>query len=117
MNIGETTIKKFTITDAARLDPVGIFVEDIEPGKGSITVTCYGRAWTAYWGSMGDRTVQQFMASCGVDYLLGCFGTRLELSVKNQRAEDGYLRRILETVKEAMAATSAWMDAPKERAK
>lgn len=56
-----------------KLDPVTINIENIEDGKGKITVDCYGQSWSAYWGAMGANTnVQQFVASCGADYIIGC---------------------------------------------
>ena len=44
---------KIILTDLDRLDPVTVIAEDIEQGIGEITITCYGKAWTAYWGGMG----------------------------------------------------------------
>ncbi|MCU1145752.1 hypothetical protein [Stenotrophomonas maltophilia] len=53
------------------LDPINVFVQDYELGRGRIVVTCYGQAWCAFWGAMGNRTVMQFVAGCDVDYVAG----------------------------------------------
>ena len=52
-----------------RVDPIWVYVHDCAPGQGMVTVCCYGTAWTAYWGSMGNKTVREFLARCDPDYL------------------------------------------------
>lgn len=51
------------------LDPINVFVQDYDPGRGRIVVTCYGQAWCGFWGAMGDRTVMKFVASCDAKYV------------------------------------------------
>ncbi len=73
MQITKSNLVKMTITGAPGHDPIGIFIEDIEPGKGKIVVETGGDSWTAYWGAMGrDKTVAQFVCSTSADYLIGC---------------------------------------------
>lgn len=69
MNKNESQTTKLNITDIDRLDPITVFVEDIAPGKGIVTITCYGEAWTAYWGSIGDMTIKEFFCSCDEHYI------------------------------------------------
>jgi hypothetical protein len=45
-----------------KLDPITIYFQDETTGRGRMTVTCYGDAWTACWGSMGNCTVREFVA-------------------------------------------------------
>lgn len=52
------------IKDYSGLDPVSVFLEDFESGKGKITIECYGKYWSAYWGAMGERTISEFFSSC-----------------------------------------------------
>lgn len=64
-----------------KLDAIIVYFEDEAPGQGRMTIACYGDAWTAWWGSMGDRTVRQFVAGCDAGYLSGallqmCGGSR-----------------------------------------
>ncbi|MES1987006.1 MAG: hypothetical protein V4440_03080, partial [Pseudomonadota bacterium] len=63
---------KHKITDLFALDPISVIMEDIEPGKGKITIECYGESWTSYWGSMGEgKTIAKFFCSCDEHYLAG----------------------------------------------
>lgn len=71
MKIETTKVTKLTISGIDRLDPVSVILEDIGPHQGEITIKCYGQAWSAYWGSMGDRPIAEFFASCDVHYLAG----------------------------------------------
>lgn len=71
MKIETTKVTKLVISEADRLDPVHVFLEDIGPRQGRITINCYGQSWTAYWGGMGDRTIAQFFQSCDEYYLAG----------------------------------------------
>lgn len=79
------------------LDPVTAFIEDFGNGRGAITLKCYGRAWTAYWGAMGNQRTREFVRSCDAQYLAGCLsrGT-IGLMVKNadMRREEDYVERI-----------------------
>ena len=81
ITIEKMDVLSFTITGAERLDPVRVMIENYEPGKGRITVTCYGQAWTGAWFAMGGDTVQAFIKRVSNDYLIGCLAPRLESSV------------------------------------
>jgi len=85
LKVERSTVTKLVITGAPRLDPITVFLEDFglrdaehkenpnyKTGAGKITITCWGGSWTAYWGGMGPRTVAQFVAGCGWDYVLNC---------------------------------------------
>ncbi len=39
--------------EAIGLDPITVYVEQFRPGAGRMTVQCYARAWTGFWGSHG----------------------------------------------------------------
>ncbi len=74
------------------LDPINVFVQDYELGRGRIVVTCYGQAWCGFWGAMGDRTVMQFVAACDADYVAGnMLSGRHEHVKKHERT---YVERI-----------------------
>ncbi len=73
MKITESKIRKIMIEDilnSHRLDPVSVYLEDFEPRKGKITISCFGVSWTAGWSGMGDRTISQFFCSCDNGYLI-----------------------------------------------
>ncbi|WP_260617586.1 hypothetical protein [Klebsiella pneumoniae] len=81
ITIEKMDVLSFIITGAERLDPVRVMIENYGPGKGRITVTCYGQAWTGAWFAMGGDTVQEFIKRVSNDYLIGCLDPRLESSV------------------------------------
>ncbi|MCU3615930.1 hypothetical protein N8V88_23150, partial [Enterobacter hormaechei subsp. oharae] len=60
MKVEKSDVLAFTISDVERLDPVRVMIENYEPGKGRITITCFDKAWTGAWFAMGGDTVQDF---------------------------------------------------------
>jgi len=78
MKVTTETVQKITIADLDRLDPVALYLEDQGPGKGKVIITCYGSSWTAFWGSMGDRPVAEFIKSCSNSYLIGKLDPQLK---------------------------------------
>lgn len=86
MRITESKVTKLTIDQLEALDPITVFAEDVEPRKGKITVSCYGKSWTAYWGGMGDRSLAEFFCSCNEDYIAGYFDQSLESTVFSNTA-------------------------------
>jgi len=71
MNVVETQTRTIEITGAARLDPIKVFLNDVGPGAGHITITCYGQSWSGYWGGMGDRSLAKFFVACDEHYIAG----------------------------------------------
>lgn len=71
MKIEAATVTQLTISEVPRLDPIRVTLTNYELGKGRITIECYSKAWSAYWGAMSDRTVEQFFMDCTNDYLIG----------------------------------------------
>ncbi|MFU0887888.1 hypothetical protein [Kluyvera sichuanensis] len=74
-------VMAFTVTGAERLDPVRVMIENYEPGKGRITITCYGKAWTGAWFAMGGDSVQKFIKRVSNEYLIGYFDPQLQSTV------------------------------------
>ncbi len=72
MEIEQSTITKLKLTKLENLDPVTVYIDDIEPGKGKITIECYGKSWSTCWGGMSGQTIAEFLASSGVDYVANC---------------------------------------------
>lgn len=81
ITIERMDVLSFTITGAERLDPVRVMIENYEPGKGRITITCFGKAWTGAWFAMGGDTVQEFIKRVSNDYLIGYFDPQLQSTV------------------------------------
>lgn len=84
----------------AGLDPVTVYAEQYRVGASRITVQCYAQAWTAYWGSHGDCPVEQFVATCDAEYVVGNLdwgngGQRTKAAERGQRR---YLTRIVQAI-------------------
>ena len=80
--MNETTpvaVDAVRIVGANGLDPIHVFWVNIEPGCGYVTAICYGAAWTAYFGAMGNSTIQQFFSEADVDYLVIKMGNTPQL--------------------------------------
>lgn len=80
MKIEQTQVTKLVISQVKALDPITVYAEDIAPRKGKITIECYGKSWSAYWGGMGDQTVSQFVTSMNADYIANCLHRGIESS-------------------------------------
>ncbi len=78
MNIQHTTVTKLRITEVEGLDPIDVYLEDLEPSQGKITINCWGNSWTAFWPGMGSRLVHEFFRDCSNGYLIGCLAPHME---------------------------------------
>lgn len=81
MKIQEASVRKIYITELARLDPITVFLEDIAPRHGKVTITCYNQSWTAGWCGMGDRSVTEFILSCSTGYIAGNLDRNLDSQI------------------------------------
>lgn len=107
MKLEKIKLEKLIITDAPSLDPIHVYTEDLGPGKGSLLVRCFDRAWYAYWGAMGKQkdgtptTVRQFVLSCDTGYITNNLvrGNRGRISSATHQAHDErYVERIAAAV-------------------
>ncbi|VVO40202.1 hypothetical protein PS712_05779 [Pseudomonas fluorescens] len=74
LQVDRSTVTKLVITGAPNLDPITVFLEDLAPCKGKITVSCWGKSWTAYWGGMWDGlNIGQFFCELNTSYIIGYF--------------------------------------------
>lgn len=103
--------RTFRISDAPAFDPITVYLEDHEPGRGTLTLRCFDRAWTCYWGSMGGgATLGEFMSRVDAGYIANCLMRGNRGVITKRQAEDrdmAYLTRICETVKAALAQGAA----------
>jgi len=81
MKTETTRVIKHTFSNCDRLDPVHVFIEDIGKGQGRITITCYGKAWSCYWGGMGTDSISEFFCSCNEQYLTEKLAPMLDSTV------------------------------------
>lgn len=74
LQVERSTVTKLVITGAPNLDTITVFLEDLAPCKGKITVSCWGKSWTAYWGGMWDGlSIAQFFCKLNTGYIIGYF--------------------------------------------
>lgn len=78
------------------LDPIRVYWDDVGPGQGHVTITCYGCAWTCYFNAMGVQTIRQFFAGSDIDYLAGALGHAQHLM--QRRRDFVYLEEIVTAV-------------------
>ncbi|TLS65138.1 hypothetical protein [Photobacterium damselae] len=69
MDIEQSQVTKLVLSNLERLDPITVFLEDLAPRKGKITIECFGKSWSSYWGGMGERSIAEFFVSCDNHYL------------------------------------------------
>ena len=86
VTVEKIDVLSFVITGAERLDPVRVMIENYEPGKGRITITCYGKAWTAAWITMCGEDVQTFIKLVSNDDLIDNFEPQLRSTVADDNA-------------------------------
>ncbi len=98
-------VEVIEIPEAAGLDAIQVYWYDIGPEKGHVTITCWGSAWTSYFGAMGGRTISQFFAACDRDYLETKLGITSHL--KQGKAGRAYLGRIIAAIHAALAKEKA----------
>jgi len=70
MKLSKESTETYIITNADKIDPVTVYVRNYKKGQGKITFDCFGDAYSYYWGSMGENTLQEFFVSCDNDYIL-----------------------------------------------
>lgn len=105
---GSATHAVYNIPATTGLDPITLFVEDHQPGQGSLVVRCYGCAWACYWGAMGSgSTVLQFVLRVDAGYVANCLMQSRRQFITSRGAEKremDYLTRICESVRAFAAA-------------
>lgn len=106
LHITEKQVTQIEISGAERLDPISLLLENLEPGKGRITIRCYAQAWalTAYWGAMGGRTVEEFVMDCNPEYVSDAL-TWGRQPVKKR--DEAYFVRIVCAVQQALRQRAA----------
>lgn len=96
---------QIVVDPEGKLDQITVFWLDFGNFKGSVTIICYGCAWTAYFGGMPAESIREFFQAADTGYLCSKLGITPLLK---QRAKDlAYLGRIIEVVKLELRKTDA----------
>lgn len=98
VRVERSTAEVVTITGGEALDPITVYLQDFGFGRGRITIECYGKVWTTYFGAYGNGTLAQFVGRADRYYLLNRF-LPTNLGVKAMKSESAYLTRILAEVR------------------
>ena len=110
MEIEKSHVEKIVIKniiESNQLDPITVFLEDFEPRKGKITIECYGKSWSSFWGGMGNRSISQFFCSCDEHYLSKNLSS-IKSTVEDKEAYQAWVRaRIIELRKETFPDITA----------
>ena len=69
MKLDVSTTIKLRLSELDCLDPITVFLENYEPGRGKITIECFGKSWSSAWPAMGRRSVEAFFVHCNNGYL------------------------------------------------
>ena len=100
MNTTPLNVEATEITEAPSLDAIDVYWQNRGPGQGSVTLCCFGSAWTAYFGAMNERSIQKFFADADTGYLVNKLGITPHL--KQAKRDLLYLARIINAVKESL---------------
>lgn len=114
MIVRHSMVKRLEITEVPRLDPIRIYLEDYDPGRGRITISCYDAAWVGYWGGMGGRSIAEFFVDCDAEYLAGNLSCAATLSRAPHNRS--YLIRVVEAVQQALRDAAVVEEAVQEPA-
>lgn len=99
-----TVEMSYLLSQTGGLDPITVYWHDFKPGAGMVTIVCYGSAWTAYFGAMGDDTIKSFVKRAYTDYLVNKL-TNFEYHKRGRKYEK-YLKQIVEAVKGSLEKSS-----------
>lgn len=69
MKITASQVTALVLSDLDNLDPITVYLENPEPGRGWITIRCWDACWAAGWPSMSGRSVEEFFVARDDDYL------------------------------------------------
>ena len=98
MEVEQFKVTKIEITDVEKHDPIRVYLEDDNQGRGRLTITEWGEAWTAYWPSMSGPLVD-FIIRNNNGYLIRHLSTN-PLGVKSIAYKRFDSR--LDTIREAL---------------
>lgn len=78
MKIEQSQITKLVLSELEKLDPISVFIEDIAPQQGKITIECYGKAWSTYFSGCGGNGLANFIIAQHTEYLVDRFDGHLQ---------------------------------------
>lgn len=98
---GVGTVTRIYIEGIQALDPVTVLMEDMQPGIGRVTIICWGKVWTSFWGGMSGDNIRQFLLRTDDCYI----ANNLWNDQRPKKADKAYLLRIISAVKSGLIQT------------
>lgn len=92
MKVAVSKTTRLFLTELKGIDPIFVYLENHEPGRGGITIKCYDESWTAAWGAMGGRSVEAFFIACDDHYLAKNLSSIRESVIAEGKALTNYIR-------------------------
>lgn len=99
MKISKGNCEKIRIVGADKLDPIDLYLDELDDKAAHVTIICYGCSWTTYFGSPGNDGIKSFIGRCNASYLLNRFANGADK--KRSKEVELYLLRIIEAVIDA----------------
>jgi hypothetical protein len=96
MNIEKSSIEKLRITEVDGLDPIDVFIDITSTTSGKVTINCYGKSWTAFWPSVGEKGIKSFFKRSDNEYLIGYLDASITRKTVNW---DAYSATLIERAK------------------
>lgn len=108
MKLATSQLDMLLITECPdRLDPIRVYLQpSVDRGmqQGSIIVTCFGRAWTTWFGNIGDQPLDEFVERCNPGYLANRLVQSTDVSCGSRQfsRDEKYVLRIVQVVQAAL---------------
>lgn len=81
-------------------DSVYLVLTDFKPSVGQVIITCCDECWQCWFGAMDGRTITEFVADAGTDYLENKLSGR-----KDNAKQRKVLTRAIGLVKDALVVS------------
>ncbi len=99
-NVIHTKADVIEIKDVGTLDPIRVYWQNTRPGVGSVTITCYDRAWTASFAAMSGKSIQDFFVQVDREYLIGKLENRSDSKLRKR--DFVFLGRVVDAIQNSL---------------
>ena len=94
-------------TKQRELDPSTAFLEDFSPGQGQLTLVCWARAWSHYWGAIGKGTLADFLQRADTGYIVDKLMLPSDVILqRSKKREEQWLQMIVDALKAQLLEVS-----------
>lgn len=69
VEVATAHVTALRLTGLDNLDPITVYLDNPEPGRGQITIRCWDTSWTAGWRGLSSRRVEEFFVVQNDHYL------------------------------------------------